>query len=125
MIWLFDPPPPLHNQIRAIIWSAASLSPSLHPCPPPPFSRAYNTEARRWFSRLASNSEVVSMTADIGQQIKRFKLKITLVKLSVNIQKVLIWFYSLSKKYSSRRTISLRSSYDSGKNTFYYCFPIL
>ncbi len=62
------PPPPLHKQISAVIWSSTSLSPLSHPCPPPPLPCAYNTEARRWFSRLASNSEVVSIIADIGQQ---------------------------------------------------------
>ncbi len=35
------------------------------PCPPSP--RAYQTEYIRWFSRLASNPEVVSIKTDIGQ----------------------------------------------------------
>ncbi len=67
MIWLLAPSPPLvHNQIRAVTWFITSPLPLSTPFHPPS-PRAYNTEAIRWFSRLASNSEVVSIKTDIGQ----------------------------------------------------------
>jgi hypothetical protein len=68
IIWLFAPPPlsPQPDKRRHIVFYLPFTP--LTPCPPPPLPHSLNTEATGWFSRLASNSEVVNVTADIGQQ---------------------------------------------------------
>ncbi len=66
-------PPSPSDLIRGVSWSLATLSPpSSHLAPPPPPPPALphwdSFQLPRYIMRMASNLEVVSMTADIGQQ---------------------------------------------------------
>ncbi len=64
-------PPSPSDLIRGVSWSLATLSPpSLHLAPPPFHSLPHldSFQLPRYILRMASNLEVVSMIADIGQQ---------------------------------------------------------
>ena len=64
-------PPSPSDLIRGVSWSIAALSPpSSHVAPPPPHKLPHwdSFQLSRYILRMASNLEVVSMTADIGQQ---------------------------------------------------------
>ncbi len=63
-------PPSSFDLIRGVSWSLAALSPpSSHLAPPShTIPNCDNFQLPRYILRMASNWEVVSMTADIGQQ---------------------------------------------------------
>ncbi len=70
---LFDclplPPPSPFDLIRGVSWSLAALSPPLFSsCPPHTIPHWDSFQLPRYILRMASNLEVVSVTADIGQQ---------------------------------------------------------
>ncbi len=64
-------PPSPSDLIRGVSWSLATLSPPLLTLPPPPrhtLPYCDSFQLSPYILRMASNSEVVSMTADIEQQ---------------------------------------------------------
>ncbi len=68
-IWLFASPPlSFWPDKRHQLVSCSPLSPLFSPCPPSHHTPLDSFQLPRYISRMASNLEVVSMTADIGQQ---------------------------------------------------------